>query len=283
MKKTFVLIIFCILSISLSAQYSTRQRFEFIHHLVKSDDFKEALIELNDLEGKTNSDSLHYLKGWSLYSLKQLTNSAYNLKRVSKNSNFYNKSHFFAAYNYTHTRNYKEAKKILSDIETNARFKQLKNFESSGIALLERNFDIYENTHLNLSSEAILPALQTEVENLNKLYSSIKNRKQKKMWLAGLMSAAIPGSGKIYAGKTGEGIASFLMVASTGVVTLENHRKLGIRNFKTILFGSIFTIFYVGNIYGSVFSVKISNEEFNHEMDQKILFNLHIPLRNIFN
>jgi len=280
-KKTFVLIIFCILSLNLLAQYSTKQRFDFIHHLVKSNDFKEALIELSYLDGKTNSDSLYYLKGWSLYSLKQLTNSANNFKKVSKNSSFYHKSHFFAAYNYTHTQNYEDAKKILSGIETNSKFLQLKNFESSGIALLERNFDIYENTHL--STEAILPALQTEVENLNKLYSSIKKRKPKKMWLAGLMSAIIPGSGKMYAGRTGEGIASLLMVGSTGLVTWENHRKLGIKNFKTILFGSIFTIFYVGNIYGSVFSVKISNEEFNHEMDQKILFNLHIPLRNIFN
>lgn len=281
MKKIFILSLFCILSLNLLAQYSTKQRFDFIHHLIKSNDFKEALIELNYLDGKTNSDSLYYLKGWSLYSLKQLTNSANNFKRVSKKSTFYHKSHFFAAYNYAHTQNYEDAKKVLSDIQLNSNLQQLKSFESSGIALLERDYELFESTRIK--SELILPALQTEVINLDKLYTSLKNRKPKKMWLAGLMSAIIPGSGKMYAGKTGEGIASLLMVGSMGLVTWENHRKLGIKNFKTILFGSIFTIFYVGNIYGSVFSVKISNEEFNHEMDQKILFNIHIPLRNIFN
>ncbi len=281
MKKIFILSLFCILSLNLLAQYSTKQRFDFIHHLIKSNDFKEALIELNYLDGKTSSDSLYYLKGWSLYSLKQLTNSANNFKRVSKKSTFYHKSHFFAAYNYAHTQNYEDAKKVLSDIQLNSNLQQLKSFESSGIALLERDYELFESTRIK--SELILPALQTEVINLDKLYTSLKNRKPKKMWLAGLMSAIIPGSGKMYAGKTGEGIASLLMVGSTGLVTWENHRKLGIKNFKTILFGSIFTIFYVGNIYGSVFSVKISNEEFNHEMDQKILFNIHIPLRNIFN
>jgi len=280
-KKIFILSLFCILSLNLLAQYSTKQRFDFIHHLIKSNDFKEALIELNYLDGKTSSDSLYYLKGWSLYSLKQLTNSANNFKRVSKKSTFYHKSHFFAAYNYAHTQNYEDAKKVLSDIQLNSNLQQLKSFESSGIALLERDYELFESTRIK--SELILPALQTEVINLDKLYTSLKNRKPKKMWLAGLMSAIIPGSGKMYAGKTGEGIASLLMVGSTGLVTWENHRKLGIKNFKTILFGSIFTIFYVGNIYGSVFSVKISNEEFNHEMDQKILFNIHIPLRNIFN
>lgn len=281
MKKIFILSLFCILSLNLLAQYSTKQRFDFIHHLIKSNDFKEALIELNYLDGKKSSDSLYYLKGWSLYSLKQLTNSANNFKRVSKKSTFYHKSHFFAAYNYAHTQNYEDAKKVLSDIQLNSNLQQLKSFESSGIALLERDYELFESTRIK--SELILPALQTEVINLDKLYTSLKNRKPKKMWLAGLMSAIIPGSGKMYAGKTGEGIASLLMVGSTGLVTWENHRKLGIKNFKTILFGSIFTIFYVGNIYGSVFSVKISNEEFNHEMDQKILFNIHIPLRNIFN
>jgi len=280
-KRTFILIILCVLSLNISAQYSIKQRFEFVHHLIKSNDFKEALIELDYLEGKTTSDSLYYLKGWSLYSLKQLTNSADNFKKVSRTSTFYHKSHFFAAYSYVHTRNYKDAKRILNQIELTPQTRQLQDFESSGIALLERDFDLYET--VSLKSKHILPALQTEVINLTKLHASLKNRKPKKMWLAGLMSAIVPGSGKMYAGKTGEGIASLLMVGSTGLVTWENHRKLGVKNLKTILFGSIFTIFYVGNIYGSVFSVKISNEEFNHEMDQKILFNLHIPLRNIFN
>jgi len=280
-KKIIIASLFCLLSLNLLAQYSQKQRFEFIHHLIKSNDFDEALIELDYLDGKTQSDSLYYMKGWALYSLKQLNSSAESFQKVKKESTFYHKSQFFAAYNYTHTKNYKSAKDVLKRIELTPKLKQLKQFEYSGIALLERDFETYENRRIK--SEAILPALQTEVVNLNKLHSTIMNRKPKKMWLAGLMSAIIPGSGKMYAGKTGEGIASMLMVASTGLVTWENHRKLGIKNFKTILFGSILTVFYVGNIYGSVFSVKISNEEFNHEMDQKILFNIHIPLRNIFN
>ncbi|MCZ4694211.1 hypothetical protein DWB61_05105 [Ancylomarina euxinus] len=281
MKKIIILVLFCALSLNLLGQYSIKQRLEFAHHLIKSNDFDEALLELNLLDKKTNSDSLHYLKGWSLYSLKQLESSAQSLQKVKPESSFYHKSQFFAAYNYAHTQNYNDAKQVLLQIELNQKLVQLKNFEISGIALLERDLNTYETSRLKTTD--ILPSLQSEVVNLNKLHASIKNRKPKKMWLAGLMSAVVPGSGKIYAGKTGEGIASMLMVTSTGLVTWENHRKLGIKNFKTILFGSIFTIFYVGNIYGSVFSVKISNEEFNHEMDQKILFNIHIPLRNIFN
>ena len=281
MKKIILASLFCLLSLNLLAQYSQKQRFEFIYHLIKSNDFDEALIELNFLSGKTQSDSLYYMKGWALYSLKQLSSSSESFQNVTKESTFYHKSQFFAAYNYAHTKNYASAKQVLQQIELDNKLDQLRQFEYSGIALLERDFEAYENKRIK--SDAILPALQTEVANLNKLHSTIMNRKPKKMWLAGLMSAIVPGSGKIYAGKTGEGIASMLMVTSTGLVTWENHRKLGLKNFKTILFGSIFTVFYVGNIYGSVFSVKISNEEFNHEMDQKILFNIHIPLRNIFN
>jgi len=101
--------------------------------------------------------------------------------------------------------------------------------------------------------------------------------------LAAFYSAIIPGSGKIYAGRLGDGLSSFFIVSSLGLITAENWYKAGIKNPKTIFFGSLFSVFYVGNIWGSYFSVQIQNDEFNHEMDHKILFDLHIPLRTIFN
>jgi hypothetical protein len=54
------------------------------------------------------------------------------------------------------------------------------------------------------------------------------------------------------------------MIATTGfgLITWESYRKLGIGNVKTILFGSIFAASYVSNIYGSVISVKIIENEY---------------------
>jgi len=67
-----------------------------------------------------------------------------------------------------------------------------------------------------------------------------------------------------------------------GAITYENYRKEGFRNYKTITFGSLLTVFYAANIYGSVYSVKIYREEFNQQLHHAVLFNMHIPIRTVF-
>lgn len=87
----------------------------FIQHLVGKKMYSEVIFLLDDLEDSTSAqtDSLHYFKGWSLYSLKSLGPSADQLLWVSPASPFYVKSRFFAAYNQTHLGNYQPAKEIL--------------------------------------------------------------------------------------------------------------------------------------------------------------------------
>ena len=101
--------------------------------------------------------------------------------------------------------------------------------------------------------------------------------------LAGVYSAVLPGAGKFYAGRKKQGIASFLPILSLGAITYESYRKAGIKNARTLVFGSLFSVFYVGNIWGSVLAVKIKQKEFDREYDNKILFDMHIPLRNLYN
>ena len=72
------------------------------------------------------------------------------------------------------------------------------------------------------------------------------------------------------------------MVGSFAAITAENWYKRGFTNWKTILFGSIGTIFYIGNIYGSVASVNVYYDEFNEKQNARILYHIHIPLRSIF-
>ena len=92
----------------------------------------------------------------------------------------------------------------------------------------------------------------------------------------------VPGTGKIYAGATGQGIAAFIMVGMLGGITAETYIKSGPKNPQFIIMGSLFTVFYIGNIYGSVFSVKIANEKYNDEVKKILLFNMRIPVSRIF-
>ncbi|MCD4666047.1 MAG: hypothetical protein K8R68_12320 [Bacteroidales bacterium] len=243
-------------------------------HLTKSIDFSSSTLALKD--------SLLYLRGWSYYNLKILNKSYEDLIKVTASSPFYYKSHFFAAYNQTYIGNYTLAKENVRDIKGIEPIHiSLEHFSLAAISLLERDFTTFKEQIQQVDTTFF--AFHVESEKFRQYAVDLKAHKRKSPVLAGIMSAVIPGSGKIYAGKTAQGISSFIAVAGLGFVTFENHRKLGSKNIKTIIFGTAFTFFYLSNIYGAVFSIKVSEVEFQDEFQNKILFNLHIPFRTIFN
>ena len=108
------------------------------------------------------------------------------------------------------------------------------------------------------------------------------NRREKSPWLAAGLSAIVPGAGKIYAGKLGQGVASFLAVGSLAAITGEQWKHNGIGNWRTILAGSLCAVFYIGNIYGSWISVSIHQQEVNDETKALVIYNLTVPLHSFF-
>ncbi|MDA3879453.1 MAG: hypothetical protein PF436_03605 [Prolixibacteraceae bacterium] len=281
--KNFVLIsisLFLVFSGFAQEKYSSA----FIDYLVSKGSYHEALFLIDkEIQSSKSSyiDSLNYYKGWAHYSLKELDYSSESLLKVSLSSEFYHKSQFFAAYNQTYLGDYKRAKSVFHQIETNkTSLMALKNFELSGVHFLEGDFDGAK--HYLYRTDTTVAVLNTQLSNMKMIIAEIENHKAKKPWVAGLMSAVVPGSGKFYAGKKGEGIAAFLGSVSFGLIAWENYRKLGVKHPKTIIFGSIFAATYVSNIYGSVVSVRIYETEYNNALHNQILFQLHIPLRNYF-
>lgn len=96
--------------------------------------------------------------------------------------------------------------------------------------------------------------------------------------LAGALSAVIPGAGKIYAGDLHSGVSTFLVVGALGAMTAESWVKLGIKDWRTISLASIFSLFYIGNIYGSYLSVSIIQNTMSDAHKATLLFDIRIPL-----
>jgi TM2 domain-containing membrane protein YozV len=261
-----------------------KSELPFIEHLINKGYFNEAihLINSDSLKyGQIQQDSLNYYRGWALYSTKNLEQSTVSLLNVSKRSPFYLKSRFFAGYNQTFLENYAEARKIIDEMEgLNETHSSLAHFELSGIEMLQGNWSKAEERMQRISPD--IATINQQVAILAQICREQKTHRPKSALLAGLMSGIIPGSGKIYAGKTGEGIAATIATCGFGLIAWENYRKLGIDNFKTIFFGSIFAANYVSNIYGSAISVKIIENKHKDAIHNQILFQLHIPLRNFF-
>ncbi len=91
---------------------------------------------------------------------------------------------------------------------------------------------------------------------------------QKSEILAAVLSAILPGSGYVYAGRYGDGLSAFLLNALfiAGSVTAVNSELYP----AAALTGGIGLPFYMGNIYGSANAVKKHNSGIKRELRGKI-------------
>lgn len=280
--KKYLFIIF-ILPVPLLAQ-NFSENLAFYHHLINTRNYSDALLllENSSASSKGQQDSLNFYFGKTYYLNQQLYDaSEYFDKALASDALFKTEARFYNAFSKLHIDEIDKAVENLNDIETSdSVIIALKNLELSGAYLLQRNFERFDVTAKNFQQKYYQVSSQ-EATFLD-IRQDLEDHKAKSPFLAGLMSAIVPGSGRIYAGKTGLGIGTLLTNAILGLQTWEAYRKDGVESARFIIFGSLFSVFYVGNIWGSVFTVKIANEEFQDAVNHKILVDLHIPLRTIY-
>lgn len=281
--KYFLFLVFIFFFFTGKAQVGDEIRF--VNHLINKNYYSEAIFLIdNRMTGYSHSqqDSLLYFHGWAHYALKNLEQSTQSLLGVSRESPFFYKSHFFAGYNQIYLGNYGKAQQIFVQMDiTEEPFFSLISLEFAGIEMLQGNWAL-AGEKLDAINRTN-PVLAEQITALKAISAKNGERRSKSPVLAGIMSGIVPGSGKIYAGKTGAGIASFVGNVGFGLITWENYNKRGLTNPKTLIFGSLFALNYISNIYGSVLTVKVSENEYNKNVQNQILFQLHIPLRNFFN
>ena len=228
------------------------------------------------------ADSVNYYIGWSYFNLKILDSCYFFLSRIGSGP-FYLKSAFYSAFSLAYQKKITESGNYLNtiDLHNDSLLGKVRNLQFAGIALLERDFTGYEKCAKNFTYNYY--ALSAEEKNFSDYSDRIKKIKRRSPVVAGLMSAVVPGAGKFYAGNKGQAMAAFITTAILGLSTAEIYYKQGYKNPNFYVFGSIFTIFYVGNIWGSSLSVKLAREHQYRELDDQILFDMHIPLRRIYN
>ena len=260
------------------------KELKFINHLLGRQNNDESLFLLENLQSDNplQQDTINYLTGWTLYNQKALESSAWYLSLVSRESPWFEKSNFFAAYNLTYLGKREKSLKRLSLFDDNfsREVLEMKNFQLAGISLLDRRLDDFQRYSAGFTGSYSFMA--EEEKKLVNYFERINSAPNRSPFLAGLMSAAVPGLGRIYAGKTAEGIAGFLYVGAMFAATYDFYNRLGSNNPFFILSAGLSGIFYIGNIWGSVVTVQRVKNEFNYEMDQRILLDIHIPLRKLF-
>ncbi|OFX43657.1 MAG: hypothetical protein A2046_16025 [Bacteroidetes bacterium GWA2_30_7] len=118
-------------------------------------------------------------------------------------------------------------------------------YKFASLLLIDSKKLIVDNSVLvsNLNTKAETELLETAIK-----YSL---EKRKSPALASVMSAVIPGSGKIYVGDWKNGLMSFLYVAATSFNAYRGFRKHGVNSGYGWVYSGLSFCFYAGNIWGS--------------------------------
>ena len=258
----------------------------FVDFLINNQEYDDALLILNDSYRKgtydnSQVDSINYYKAWAYYYLKDLDSSIVYFKKIKAESPFYLKSKFYQNFEHLYLKQYAEADSNLNKlILDDSTLVELKKFQQATSALMQRDFLKFDNIGSQFKYNNFSCA--EEQKELFKRKQEIMKNKRKSPLLAGLMSAVIPGTGKFYAGYRGQAISAMIPTFVFAAAAAESYYRAGPKSAQFITAASLFSIFYVGNIWGSVLSVKTFYELRNNEIHNNIMLDLHIPLRRIF-
>ena len=103
----------------------------------------------------------------------------------------------------------------------------------------------------------------------SEMAQAVTNHKRKSPFVAGTLSALVPGTGKMYAKRWKDGLFSLLLVGATSWQATRLISKNGIDNFGSIFFSGFAAGLYVGNIYGSTKAARDYNVRLRNEYHQK--------------
>jgi tetratricopeptide (TPR) repeat protein len=279
-------LIFSILSGALSAQenyYDPVNILRFADNLYQEKDYIRAATEyeryLSDTYFEENSDSI-------LFRLSLCYQKAGNFeKAVSRFKDIYyqnppggfkNEAEFQIAYCYFESGQYNKSLQFLNSLDTNfTEYRvQLDNLAVLNYLYQKKWNDAYLVSRKVDSNEKYQPALSRVA--LNRLSAQGKELPRKSQTMAGVLSSIIPGSGKIYGHRYSDGIYSFVLVGISGWQAFKGFHKDGTKSTRGWIYGTLGTIFYAGNIYGSAVAVNIYNEKLEDDFIKGINVSVYL-------
>jgi len=260
------------------------QQMRFTKHLFQLKEYREAASYLsgigNSYQDTTKLDSIQYYIGTAHYHLKDIQSSLEAYQRITFQSPFFDQSRLLIGFQLAYSGQYaKSAESLVNYSPGDSLMIDTRAVELAGLYLLSRDYPNYEAVSKGFNGRYF--QLKSSEDAFSGYYESLKAFNPKSPFLAGTLSAILPGAGKIYAGKTGQGIGNMLLTGLFALQTWESYKKDGLKSARFIIFGSLLGVSYVSNIYGSVFSVKIRKDEFNEEINNAILIDMHVPLRTL--
>ena len=279
-KSVLIILLFSSRLLGQTDFFASENRKDFGNYLFNEKDYLRAISEYKSYLQNINNDTIKFKMAIALSEMGRRQEAEDNFKGLFFGSSLsdeskleFIKSNFFTEDSKTFRNLINNSPFIPEKYERN--IKQLKQLS----LLMEENalVDTFEIANLFSENEKI----ELMKFHLRKIYPQYKSPGK-----AALLSALIPGLGKVYTGEVGDGITSFLFTGILSFLAYDNFNAN--HNFRAWLFTGLAAWFYGGNIYGSAAAAQIYNAgikfNFNNELkiylDSKDYF---IPEHNFLN
>jgi len=259
MKKTIFL--FILFSLTIKPQtpnplYSPENVRKFADYLFSGKDYLRSVFEYEKLLQYGKNDTIEFKIPVAYQLMEQYDLALQEFSKINKESVYYNESEREYYKTLLLSDKYEELQNKLfgNEVKDYQRLLYLSYLFNPVKVPDEQNF-------LN-----IFPS--SEKRNLQNFFDKKKDPPYKSSLLAGLFSALIPGSGKIYISEIGDGITAFIASSLFAFLSYDNFRAN--HNFRGWLFSGIGFFFYAGNIYGSVAAAQIYNAKVDYQYKEKL-------------
>jgi hypothetical protein len=254
--------------------------YDFVNHLSSGRHSREAIHLLHFDRHAFSADTLHFLLGYNHHLARRTDSAAWYFGKVGRESSFGDHASAYGVLNFMYAKDRSSATRLLNRMPAEPERKQVFLLLEGGNKLLERDYAGFDSVAAGFSYFGF--QYREEQTHLTDLRRKIPAMKRKSPLVAGLLSAAVPGLGKYYAGKRGAGLAAFMSNMMLAAFAGESLYRSGYKSPQFIFFAGVFACFYSGNIVGSVYSVKLQRRSENGRIDNEILGTVHQSVDRTF-
>jgi len=249
--------------------FSSQNIKKFADHLYCEGDYLRAVEQYQSIQQSISDDTTDYkiIYAYSLTGYLQKSNELF--KSISTESDLYPAAHLLSLKNQLLL----NRKSILTESGVSDDSVYLRNLNKLRIISM-----LYDE-ELSYSRERFTYTFdEDEKIPVSKLYDEKFNPPNKDAIAAGVLSAIIPGSGKMYVGEWGDGIAALITTGLLAFLAVDNF-EAG-HDTRAWIFTALGGFFYIGNIYGSVAAAQIFNARIDFEFNAAL--NLFLEEKNYF-
>lgn len=218
-------------------------------------------------------DSLNFMLGNALLKLNQTDSAISTFLNINTIERFRMDGIRMGLNEFLSNKAYLNSLKWLESPKINAFKDPNLAYHHGGLYLMTHDFHKFDSLMDGM------PVISIKNRKLLQSYrDKYEHTKMKSPWLAGLLSTAVPGLGKMYSGKTYQGISAFITVGIFALQAWEAYYRKGIKSPVLYVNGTLAVGYYLSNIWGSVMAVKIKNREVKYEIDEDLRRQLYFDL-----